>query len=52
MSKADQDFATRWFEEIWDRQRRQAIGEMLAPEAGHLRRREECTWHRGILSVL
>jgi predicted ester cyclase len=33
MSKADQDFATRWFEEIWNRQRRQAIGEMLAPDA-------------------
>ena len=28
----NQDFATRWFENVWNMRRREAIGEMLAPD--------------------
>ena len=33
MSKALADFAARWFGEVWNRKRRESIGEMIAPGA-------------------
>lgn len=33
MQEADRDFGRRWFEEVWNKQRREAIGEMIAPGA-------------------
>ena len=33
MPGIDQEWGERWFEEVWNRQRRSAIGEMIAPEA-------------------
>jgi steroid delta-isomerase-like uncharacterized protein len=33
MNKADVDFGTRWFEEVWNKKRREAIAEMVAPNA-------------------
>jgi predicted ester cyclase len=33
MTESDRDFGTRWFEEVWNKKRREAIGEMLATGA-------------------
>jgi len=33
MSKANKALATRWFEEVWNKGRREAIAEMLLPNA-------------------
>jgi len=33
MSEANKAVAIRWFEEVWNKQRREAIAEMLAPDA-------------------
>lgn len=33
MSEANKALAKRWFEEVWNKSRREAIAEMLAPEA-------------------
>lgn len=33
MTEADQDFGTLWFEEVWNKKRREAIAEMIAPGA-------------------
>jgi len=33
MSEANKALAIRWFEEVWNKQRRDAIAEMLAPDA-------------------
>ena len=33
MQEADRDFGRRWFEEVWNKRRREAIAEMLAPAA-------------------
>lgn len=33
MSTANQELAKRWFEEVWNQKRRDAIGEMLHPDA-------------------
>src|SRR5712671_6821081 len=33
MTEADRDFGGRWFEEVWNKQRREAIGELMAPDA-------------------
>jgi predicted ester cyclase len=33
MTQADADFGSRWFEQVWNRKRREAIGEMMAPGA-------------------
>jgi steroid delta-isomerase-like uncharacterized protein len=33
MSEANQQLITQWFEEVWNKGRREAIAEMLAPEA-------------------
>ena len=32
MAGTNQDFATRWFENVWNMRRREAIAEMLAPD--------------------
>ena len=32
MTETERDFGRRWFEEVWNRGRREAIAEMLAPE--------------------
>ena len=31
MKEMDRRFGERWFEEVWNQQRREAIGEMIAP---------------------
>jgi predicted ester cyclase len=33
MSEANKQLAKRWFEEVWNKGRREAIGEILAPDA-------------------
>lgn len=33
MSEANKELAKRWFEEVWNKRRREAIDEMLAPSA-------------------
>ena len=33
MMQASHDFGVRWFEEVWNKRRRDAIGEMIAPDA-------------------
>jgi predicted ester cyclase len=33
MAETNQDFATRWFHNVWNMRRREAIAEMLAPDA-------------------
>jgi predicted ester cyclase len=33
MKSASEEFAIRWFDEVWNQKRREAIGEMLAPDA-------------------
>jgi len=33
MSEANKQLTKRWFEEVWNKGRREAIGEILAPEA-------------------
>ena len=33
MSEANKALAKRWFEEVWNKHRREAIAEMLAPDA-------------------
>ena len=33
MTQTDREFGTRWFEEVWNKQRREAIGEMIAANA-------------------
>jgi len=33
MSEANKARAKRWFEEVWNKHRREAIAEMLAPDA-------------------
>ena len=33
MSQANKALATRWFEEVWNKRRREAIDEMLLPQA-------------------
>jgi predicted ester cyclase len=33
MSEIGKQLARRWFEEVWNKQRREAIGEMLLPDA-------------------
>jgi steroid delta-isomerase-like uncharacterized protein len=33
MSEANKELAKRWFEEVWNKGRREAIGEMLAADA-------------------
>src|SRR5438105_2166584 len=33
MSETNKALAKRWFEEVWNKSRREAIAEMLAPEA-------------------
>jgi steroid delta-isomerase-like uncharacterized protein len=33
MADTDRDLGTRWFEEVWNKKRREAIGEMLAADA-------------------
>ena len=33
MTGTNQDFGTRWFQNVWNMGRREAIAEMLAPEA-------------------
>lgn len=32
MTEQERDLGRRWFEEVWNQQRREAIAEMLAPE--------------------
>lgn len=33
MSEANKQLATRWFEEVWNKQRREAVSEMLNPDS-------------------
>jgi hypothetical protein len=33
MTGTNQDFGTRWFQNVWNMERREAIAEMLAPDA-------------------
>jgi predicted ester cyclase len=33
MTEADQSFAHRWFEEVWNKKRREAIAELMDPDA-------------------
>jgi len=33
MKTAAEEFAVRWFEEVWNKKRRDAVAEMLAPDA-------------------
>ena len=33
MLEADRNFGVAWFEEVWNKQRREAIAEMMAPDA-------------------
>lgn len=33
MTESERDMGRRWFEEVWNRRRRAAIGEMIAPDA-------------------
>jgi len=37
MSEANKELAKRWFEEVWNKGRREAIAEMLAPDAVSIR---------------
>ena len=32
MTEAERDFGRRWFEQVWNQRRREAIAEMLAPD--------------------
>jgi steroid delta-isomerase-like uncharacterized protein len=33
MTESDRSFGERWFEEVWNKQRREVIGQMIAPAA-------------------
>lgn len=47
MTELDRGLGKRWFEEVWNKRRREAIAEMLAPRAVLHEGNEECVGPEG-----